>query len=80
MQNLTIYDASGILGSIIFLGAYAALQLGYLRGRGYAYAALNALGASFVLASIIQISILRPRYSRPPGSSSASSASLATTS
>lgn len=54
MDILTIYDASGILGSIIFLGAYAALQLGYLRGQGYAYAALNALGASFVLISIIQ--------------------------
>lgn len=54
MHNLTIYDASGVLGSIIFLGAYAALQLGFLRGEGYAYAAFNALGAGFVLASIIQ--------------------------
>ncbi len=48
------YDLIGILGVALYLGSYAALQFGLMRGRGYAYAAVNAAAAGCVLLSLVQ--------------------------
>ena len=48
-----IFNAIGIIGVIFYMGSYAALQCGFLQGRGYAYLAYNALAASCVLISLI---------------------------
>ncbi|SLN32552.1 Cyclic nucleotide-binding domain protein [Roseivivax jejudonensis] len=45
-------DILGIVGAVIYLGAYAALQLGLIRGNGYLYASLNLVAAGFVLAGM----------------------------
>lgn len=45
-------DLAGFVGVGFYLGAYAALQLGYLRGRGYAYPLLNFIAAGLVLTSL----------------------------
>lgn len=52
MYALSILDVAGILGVCFYLGSYAALQLGLLRGDGYAYAILNATAAALVLLSL----------------------------
>ena len=48
----TIYEIIGVMGVAVYLGSYAALQLGLLRGQGYAYASLNTLAAALVLISL----------------------------
>lgn len=48
-----MYELAGFAGFALYVGAYAALQLGYLRGRGYAYPLLNAGAASLVLISLV---------------------------
>lgn len=48
-----IHDAAGILGATVYLGSYAALQLGILTNRGYAYPALNLVAASLMLTSLV---------------------------
>lgn len=48
-----LLDAAGLIGVIVFLGAYAALQTGLIRGSGYLYASLNLCGASLVLLSLV---------------------------
>ena len=45
-------DIAGIFGVGFYLGSYASLQLGFLKGDGYAYAILNALAAGLVLLSL----------------------------
>lgn len=52
--DLTIYAAFGFLGVALYLGSYAALQLGYVNGQGGAYALLNLAAASSVLMSLVQ--------------------------
>lgn len=37
---------------VLYLGAYAALQAGFIRGSGYLYASLNIAAASLVLLSL----------------------------
>ncbi|MGA8259872.1 MAG: cyclic nucleotide-binding domain-containing protein [Arenicellales bacterium] len=54
MNGLSIYDMIGLLGVASYLGSYAALQLGFLRGQGYAYAGWNAISAGLVLLSLEQ--------------------------
>lgn len=56
---MDIYDMSqlqlaGLVGVALYLGSYAALQTGFLRGNGYAYAALNLAASSLVLISLFQ--------------------------
>lgn len=51
-NDLSVYDAFGILGVALYLGAYGALQLGFLRGQGYLYAGLNAIAAGLVLLGL----------------------------
>lgn len=45
---------AGLLGVVLYLGAYGALQAGFLRGAGYAYATLNLVAAALVLISLSQ--------------------------
>lgn len=54
MTDLTIYSTLGALGVLLYLGAYAALQLGWLKGTSSTYTVLNLLAASSVLASLIE--------------------------
>ena len=54
MSKFSVYDFVGLLGSASYLGSYAALQLGFLRGQGYAYAGWNAISAGLVLLSLQQ--------------------------
>ena len=43
-----IPQAAGLLGVVLYVGSYAALQTGLLRSNGYAYAAANLVAASLV--------------------------------
>jgi CRP-like cAMP-binding protein len=47
-----LFSAAGALGACLYLGAYAALQLGFIRGDGYAFPALNLVASLCVLASL----------------------------
>ena len=49
-----LVNAIGILGVSLYLGSYAALQTGFLRGHGYLYPAINMAAAACVLASLTQ--------------------------
>ena len=51
---MTIYSVIGILGVTLYMGAYALLQTGYLRGSGYAYTIMNMLAAACVAISLIE--------------------------
>lgn len=55
MQGTTfssLFEFAGLVGVIVYIGAYGALQLGVLRGNGYAYALANLLASSLVLVSL----------------------------
>ncbi len=47
-----LYHWVGYCGVALYLGSYALLQTGVLRGSGYAYATLNMLAAAFVLVGL----------------------------
>lgn len=47
-----VFDSLGIAGVMAYLGSYAALQIGLLKGQSYSYATLNILAASLVLISL----------------------------
>ena len=47
-----IAEAAGLLGVVLYVGAYAALQSGLLRSNGYTYAGANLAAASLVLLSL----------------------------
>lgn len=49
---VTIFDLAGYCGAACYLGSYAALQIGLIRGNGYAYACLNMLAAVLVVVSL----------------------------
>ncbi|MEM7221966.1 MAG: cyclic nucleotide-binding domain-containing protein [Pseudomonadota bacterium] len=51
-QNVTVYDAIGVVGVVLYIVAYAALQFGLIIGRGTLYPALNGLAASLVMVSL----------------------------
>jgi len=38
LSGLSLFDVAGFIGVIVYLGSYAALQLGLLNGQGYSYA------------------------------------------
>ncbi|MEQ9490204.1 MAG: cyclic nucleotide-binding domain-containing protein [Alphaproteobacteria bacterium] len=50
----SLFDAVGLVGVAFYVCSYAALQLGFLRGQGYAYPVLNALAAGCVLISLLE--------------------------
>lgn len=52
MSTAHIPEIAGLLGVIVYVGAYAALQTGLLRSNGYTYAAANLGAASLVLLSL----------------------------
>lgn len=45
-------EVAGLVGVLLYVGAYFALQLGLIRGQGYLYAALNTAAACCVLLSL----------------------------
>ena len=47
-----VYQLAGFVGVAFYLGAYALLQLGAVRGNGYPYALMNLVGAALVLVSL----------------------------
>lgn len=47
-----VYHWIGYCGVALYLGAYALLQTGVIRGHGYPYVILNFLAASFVLVGL----------------------------
>ena len=49
---ITPYDILGILGVILILAAYLALQLEKLDPKSPLYSALNAIGAARILLSL----------------------------
>jgi len=49
----TLYGAIGLLGVVLYVSAYAALQLGLVAGQTYRYSVLNLAAASCVLFSLI---------------------------
>ncbi|MGX0878108.1 hypothetical protein ACSSV4_002805 [Roseovarius sp. MBR-154] len=46
------FNAAGLAGVVVYLTSYALLQVGLLRGSGYAYAVLNLCASSLVLISL----------------------------
>lgn len=47
-------SALGYIGVALYLGCYAALQFGLIRGATYLYASLNLIGAGLVLISLMR--------------------------
>jgi CRP-like cAMP-binding protein len=47
-------DALGALGLALYIGSYLALQIGVIRGDGYAFAVLNLAAAAAVLGSLLE--------------------------
>jgi len=54
MIGFSLVTMVGLVGAGITIFAYLALQLGYLRGQGYYYAGLNAIGAGLVLIGLTE--------------------------
>ncbi|PSL19960.1 hypothetical protein CLV88_10418 [Shimia abyssi] len=52
MTQETLFEIAGLIGVAFYLGSYALLQAGVLKGNGYVYATLNLLAASLVLVSL----------------------------
>lgn len=51
-DKLAFLEHLGLVGVVVYLGSYAALQAGLVRGNGYLYAGLNLTAAILVLASL----------------------------
>ncbi|MEO0671337.1 MAG: cyclic nucleotide-binding domain-containing protein [Pseudomonadota bacterium] len=45
-------NAIGVIGALLYLTAFGAIQLGVLRGEGYAYSTINFFASGFVLISL----------------------------
>ncbi|MEO0938703.1 MAG: cyclic nucleotide-binding domain-containing protein [Pseudomonadota bacterium] len=50
---IDLYQLAGFVGVAFYLGSYALLQLGLVKGNGYPYALMNLFGASLVLVSLV---------------------------
>ena len=46
------FHIAGITGAALYLGAYAALQMGFIRGDGYAFPGINLAASACVLTSL----------------------------
>ncbi len=53
MYTELLVEMSGVLGVLCYVGSYALLQLGVIRGSNYSYAFLNLGGAVFVAISLL---------------------------
>ena len=54
MDDLTLPGAAGLFGVFLYVAAYAAMQMGLVRGQTYVYAGLNLAAASCVLFSLTE--------------------------
>jgi CRP-like cAMP-binding protein len=52
LSDGVVFTWIGHLGVVFYVGSYAALQSGLIRGSSYAYAVLNLIAASLVLVSL----------------------------
>ena len=52
-MNYTWLDLIGNIGVIVLMTAYLMLQLGKLRSDGLAYSLSNAVGAGFIVVSLL---------------------------
>lgn len=54
MENpsVVIFDVIGLTGVALYIGAYAGLQFGLIRGNSYTYTIMNMLAAALVLVSL----------------------------
>ena len=52
-MNFAWYDVVGFAGTLMILGAFAAQQIGKLRGDGATYQLLNLFGAAGILVSLM---------------------------
>lgn len=52
MQGNVFFDGLGIFGAMLYLGSYAALQFGLIRGSSVTYTVLNLMASSAVLTSL----------------------------
>ena len=48
-----VFKVAGYLGVAAYLGAYALLQMGMIKGNGFVYAQMNLAGATLILISLI---------------------------
>lgn len=53
-ETLTLPDAIGILGALLYLASYAAVQTRQLDGNGLRFTAANTVAALFVLIGLAQ--------------------------
>lgn len=51
-MNFAWYDVVGFIGTLMILGAFAALQAGKMRGDCAPYQLLNLFGAAGILVSL----------------------------
>ena len=54
LYGFDAYQIAGLFGVAFYLGSYAALQTGILKGSGYLYTAVNGTAATFVLISLLR--------------------------
>lgn len=54
LSTLFSYDAIGLVGVVMYIAAYGALQLGLVQGSGYTYTLMNLAAALFVLISLME--------------------------
>ncbi|TDI74271.1 MAG: hypothetical protein E2O84_06100 [Bacteroidetes bacterium] len=47
------YDLLGNIGVIAIIGSYLGIQLDWLDARGLLYSVINAIGAVFILVSLL---------------------------
>ena len=52
-MTITFYDTLGIIGVVIILIAYFALQIEKLSVQDWRYSAMNAFGALLILISLV---------------------------
>ena len=52
-MTITLYDTLGIIGVVIILIAYFALQIEKLSVQDWRYSAMNAFGALLILISLL---------------------------
>ena len=52
---MDIFVFSGLLGLILYIGAYGGLQIGWVSSENYRFAALNILAASLILLAVFAV-------------------------
>jgi hypothetical protein len=54
MGDVTIYGWAGVAGVLLYLAAYGALQLGFMRGSSLSYTVTNMIAAASILFSLLE--------------------------